>query len=43
MEDLSDEGELQEYYPFNKDSEEVHTPRVCLIYHFIGSSYVTGE
>lgn len=42
IEDLSDGGELEKYYPFNRDSEEVHTPSVCSVYHFIWSSYVTG-
>lgn len=43
MEDLSDDGGLQKYYSFNTDSEEVHAPHMCLVYHFIWSSYVTGE
>lgn len=42
MEDLSDGGGLEIYYPFNRDSEEIHTPSMCLVYHFILSSYVTG-
>lgn len=43
MEDLSDGGGLEIYYPFNRDSEEIRTPSMCLVYHFILSSYVTGE
>lgn len=42
MEDLSDGGGLEIYYPFNRDSEEIRTPSMCLVYHFILSSYVTG-
>lgn len=43
MEDLSNDRGLQKYYPFNRDSEEVHTPSMCLVYHLIWSSYATGE
>ena len=42
MEDLSDGGGLEIYYPFNRDSEEIRTPSMCLVYHFILSSYATG-
>jgi hypothetical protein len=31
MEDLSGDAGLQKYYPFNRDSEEAHTPSVCLV------------